>query len=114
VPVVQRPDGHFIIYTNNLNTVDIFNTLQALPAYNHLLKVAVDVILAGDHHLQVLHVPGVENGVMNALSCSRFDQALHLAPGLKISPFKPWTWCPDDGGAITFQPPRQTLGVAKL
>ena len=49
-----RGSGCFIIYTDNSNTVDIFNTLQALPPYNHLLKSAVNILNFGDHDMHVL------------------------------------------------------------
>jgi hypothetical protein len=80
-----RINGCFIIFTDNSNTVDIFNTLRALPPYNHLLKTAVDILNLGDHDLRVLHVPGVDNEVADALSRAKFHHALDLTPGLKIS-----------------------------
>ena len=40
-----------IIYTNNLNTADIFNSFLALPAYNHILKAAIDILVSGQHDL---------------------------------------------------------------
>lgn len=49
--------GRFIIFTDNLNTVNIFNSLRALPDYNHLLKATVEILNYGDHDLHVLHVP---------------------------------------------------------
>jgi len=78
-----------VIYTNNSNTVDIFCSLQALPAYNHLLVAAVDIILAGNHNLHVLHVSRLDNQVADALSRSNFELALDLVPGLKIITFEP-------------------------
>lgn len=48
--------GRFVIYTDNLNTVDIFSSLSALPSYNVLLHEAVDLLYGGDHSLRVLHV----------------------------------------------------------
>lgn len=106
--------GHFIIYTDNSNTVDIFNTLRALPPYNHLLKTAIDILNHGDHDMRVLHVPGVDNAVADALSRAKFHYALELVPNLRIFTFDPWSWSPDDKGSITFQPPRDTLGENKL
>jgi len=87
-----------VIFTDNLNTVQIFNSLGCLPAYNHLLRRSVDILLANDIDLHVLHVPSDQNGVADALSRCQFSSALTLIPDLRISPF---------------QPPRWTLGAAQ-
>jgi hypothetical protein len=34
-----------VIYTDNMNTVQIFNSLTCLPEYNHLLRRSVDILL---------------------------------------------------------------------
>ena len=109
-----RGNGRFVIYTDNSNTVDIFNTLRALPPYNHLLKTAVDILNLGNHDLRVLHVPGVDNAVADALSRSHFHRALTLAPGLKIASFEPWSWTPGFQRPLAFKPPRGTLGADLL
>jgi len=70
--------SRFIIYTNNLNTVDIFSSLSALPAYNILLREAVNLLMAGHHDLRVLHVNGEENTVADALSQANFPWAFEL------------------------------------
>lgn len=113
----RTPPGRsarFVIYTDNSNTVDIFCTLRALPPYNHILKTAIDILYLGDYDLRVLHVPGVDNAVADALSRSDFSRALYLAPELKIFTFEPWSWTPHESGSLTFQPPRGTLGVDEL
>jgi len=81
-----------IIYTDNLNTVQIFNTLGCLPSYNHILRRSVDLLLSTGIDLRVLHVPGEQNSVADALSRCNFEKALFLASGLKISPFQPPRW----------------------
>ena len=106
-------EGRFVVFTDNSNTVDIFNTLRALPPYNNILKAAVDIINKGDHNIRVLHVPGAENTVADALSRADFQRALDAVPDLKISTFEPWDWAPKADGSITFQPPRRMLGVEK-
>ena len=106
----SQVEGRFVIYTDNSNTVDIFSSLRALPPYNHLLKTAVDILDSGRHDLRVLHVPGVDNAVADALSRRDFMRAIALTPGLKIANFEPWSWSPNDAGSIIFQPPRDTLG----
>jgi hypothetical protein len=107
-------NNRFIIYTDNSNTVDIFSSLRALPPYNHLLKTAIDILNTGDNDMRVLHVPGVDNAVADALSRTNFQRALDLVPGLQIFNFEPWAWSPNESGSITFQPPRGTLGVDPL
>ena len=83
----KTPRGsRVLIYTDNKNTVDIFRSLCCLPAYNHLLKTAVDILLCNSFSLQVLHVPGKENVVADALSCIQFSVTLHHEPGLNPSP----------------------------
>jgi hypothetical protein len=77
--------SRFIIYTDNLNTVNIFSSLNALPAYNILLQEAVNLLLVGHHDLCVLHVVGKENFIADALSC----ESLNFIHSYKInfSPF---------------------------
>ena len=78
-----------IIYTDNSNTVDIFRSFHCLPAYNPLLKTAVNIILSNDYSLRVLHVPGSENVVADALSRVKFSVALQLEPLLRLALFNP-------------------------
>ena len=105
-----QEEGRFVLYTDNSNTVDIFSSLRALPPYNHLLKTAVDILDLGNHDMRVLHVPGVDNAVTDALLRADFKRAIDLAPGLKIANFEPWSWAPGSDGSVIFQPPRGTLG----
>jgi len=110
---LHRSGGYLVVFTDNSNTVDIFNTLRALPPYNNILKAAVDIITEGDHSLHVLHIPGVENVVADALSRADFQRALNVIPNLKLSTFEPWNWDPKASSSPTFQPPQRTLGVVK-
>ncbi|PBK83568.1 hypothetical protein ARMGADRAFT_1048413 [Armillaria gallica] len=59
------------IKTDNSNTVDLFDSLCALPAYNSLLRTSVDLLISSDIDLHVLHIPGVHNVVADAISFSR-------------------------------------------
>jgi len=81
-----------VIYTDNLNTVQIFNSLACLPAYNHLLRSSVDILLSTKIDLRVLHILGEHNRIADALSRCQFTLALKIAPGLRISPFQPPQW----------------------
>jgi hypothetical protein len=76
--------------------------------------LAVDILQAGQHDLRVIHVPGAENGVADALSRLNLTTALQLAPNLKVSPFDPWTWSHNTNGSLSFLPPRSTLGPRDL
>ena len=85
------------IFTDNFNTVGMFNTLAALPQLNWLLLSAVDTLLAHDLDFRVFHIPGHENVVADHLSRGRLAEAVASAPGLCVH---------------TFEPPRDTLGAA--
>ncbi|KAF8983037.1 hypothetical protein BDQ17DRAFT_1394002 [Cyathus striatus] len=65
-------------------------------AFNHLLKLAVDALLWEDYQLCVLHIPGDENHVADALSHQHFDCAFLHDPKLSLH---------------SFQPPQDVLGV---
>lgn len=83
------PGSKIVIYTDNSNTVDVFRTLRCLPPYNHLLRTAVDIMIAHDFSVRVLHVPGEENVVADALSRVMFSVALASEPDLKLFTFHP-------------------------
>lgn len=85
------------VFTDNQNTVDIFNSLSAEPVYNTILKIAVDDIIAVNVDLRVLHIAGKQNVVADAISRCRFNDALAVQPNLTI---------------LDFQPPQEALGVA--
>ena len=87
-----------IIFTDNTNTVDMFNSMRGLPAYNYILRSSVDIRLATGHQLRVLHVPGHENDVADAISRRQLVRAMSLHPGLRLR---------------FFEPPRLPLGVAR-
>ncbi|KAJ6471578.1 hypothetical protein C8R47DRAFT_1324901 [Mycena vitilis] len=75
------------VYTDSLNSVDIFNSLKALPVYNEILKSTVDIQLRHGLDLRVLHVPGANNKVADAISRWGNALAVQLVPGLSIHPF---------------------------
>lgn len=86
------------IYSDNQNTVDIFNSLHAQPLYNPLLKYAVNILISGSHKLKVLHIPGELNICADLLSRRKFEDAHNLFPSLSI---------------FNFQPPQELLGAVK-
>ena len=86
--------------------------LNALPAYNVLIREAVNLIYDKKHNLQVLHVCGEENTVADALSRANFDLALQLQPDLTIHQFEPYVRL-KRGDTYSLKPPRNMLGAAK-
>jgi hypothetical protein len=87
-----------VVYTDNQNTVDIWHSLKASGPYNKLLITAIDDMINFKFEVRVVHVPGVDNIVADALSRFNNAYALRLVPDLVIS---------------TFQPPLGMLGAYK-
>ena len=81
--------SRLLIYTDNDNTVAIFNTLRCLPHYNDILIDAADTLICHNLNLRVLHVPGELNFVADAISRNNFALAEQHVPGIVISPFLP-------------------------
>ena len=92
------PASWILIYTDNNNTIAIFNTLQCLPQYNLILINAADISIISNIHLRVLHIPGELNHIADAISCKNFSLAKQYVPDLIIS---------------SFLPPRLPLGASK-
>lgn len=84
----ERP-ARLTILTDNSNTVDMFDSLGARPAYNEILRLSVDIRVSSHIDLRVLHVPGKDNNVADAISRNAFDAAKLFAPGLAIGTFEP-------------------------
>jgi len=92
------PGSRLAIFSDNMNSVSMFNSLAALSVYNGLLTLAVDAIISSNLDFRVFFIPGVDNVVADALSRWHNDIACSEAPGLSIH---------------TFQPPQNALGAAK-
>ncbi|KIJ66315.1 hypothetical protein HYDPIDRAFT_61092, partial [Hydnomerulius pinastri MD-312] len=88
--------GRLAVFTDNLNTVQLFNSLAALPTMNWMVLQVVDALLSADIDFRVFHVPGIHNIVADHLSRLRNELAIQASPGLQIS---------------SFLPPRRTLGA---
>ncbi|KIY46252.1 hypothetical protein FISHEDRAFT_75807 [Fistulina hepatica ATCC 64428] len=84
-----NPPPRLLVWTDNTNTVDMFNSLHALPPYNPLLITAVDLLMHTDCQLRVLHVSGADNRIADALSRFQNSLAIHLSPHLHIASFRP-------------------------
>ena len=88
----EFPITKLTVYTDNLNTVQMFNSLSALPAYNGILKAAVDHLLLDVHNfiqLWVVHVPGHLNTIADTLSCGELHTVIDTIPGITINLFSP-------------------------
>jgi hypothetical protein len=86
------PLNKLVIYTDNLNTVHMFNTLSALPAYNDILKNAVDQLLSDIDNpiqLRVIHISGESNTVADALSRGQLHTVVDYVPHITINTFSP-------------------------
>ena len=64
-----------LIYTDNDNTVAIFNMFRCLPHYNPILINAAEACITSDIQLRVLHIPGDQNCVADAISRNNFSLA---------------------------------------
>ncbi|KAF5366530.1 hypothetical protein D9758_008949 [Tetrapyrgos nigripes] len=51
------------IFTDNTNTINIFNKLKATPSYNPILITAVNLLLKYHTQLWVYHIPGDQNHI---------------------------------------------------
>jgi hypothetical protein len=71
---------------------------------NGIIKASVDLRLHNEVDIRVLHIPGEDNQIADALSRMDFDRALSLRPSLMISSFTPF--CPDADD----EPPQPKLG----
>lgn len=70
----------------------MFNSLSALPAYNGILKAAVDHLLLDVHNfiqLWVVHVPGHLNTIADTLSRGELHTVIDTIPGITINLFSP-------------------------
>ena len=79
---------HLVVYTDNQNTADIWHSLKAAAPYNSTLIHSIDWLIKNNIDACVLHVPGIENQVADALSRFNNALALRLVPGLKLGLFE--------------------------
>lgn len=78
-----------VIFTDNTNTVDMFNSLRTNPSHNPILITAVNILLEQNADLRVMHIPGEMNVVADCLSRFNNTGATMLVPGLQTAPFIP-------------------------
>ncbi|KAF8438802.1 hypothetical protein L210DRAFT_3403684 [Boletus edulis BED1] len=81
--------GRLAVFMDNLNSVQMFNSFAALPAFNWMLIAVADAVIERDIDFRVLHVPGTHNIIADLLSRFRNSDALQLEPRLTIHSFQP-------------------------
>ncbi|KJA29284.1 hypothetical protein HYPSUDRAFT_1076182 [Hypholoma sublateritium FD-334 SS-4] len=93
--LISSNRSKILMYTDNSNVFDIFNSFRGNSDMNELLKCAADILIDGDHSLRVIHIPGVNNTVADALSRGEFKRVIDASPGLIIRPFQPLSFSPN-------------------
>ncbi|KAL4252527.1 hypothetical protein AB1N83_014297 [Pleurotus pulmonarius] len=94
--LTHRPK-RLAIYSDSMNTVQIFDSMRADKPYNAILFAACDILIASNIDLRVYHIPGSENIVADALSRSLFHVAahimtLHLRPNARQPQRQAWPY----------------------
>jgi len=92
------PIHHMLIYTDSLNSVEMFNTLNAQDGYKDILLFTVHILMTCNISLCMFHIPGTDNVIADALSRHLPGSAVRLSLDLQIH---------------HFQPPRTMLGCAE-
>jgi hypothetical protein len=77
--------NRLVIYTDNMNTVHMFNSLSALPAYNDILKSAITL----SSSVSFIYISGESNTVADALSHGQLHTVVDNVPGITIDTFSP-------------------------
>lgn len=89
IPNMTEIPSKMLIYTDNSNTVAMFNSLRAHPPYNTILLVAVDILQQYDVDLWAEFIPGYSNRVVDTLSWFQNKHLLMLAPAASFFDFEP-------------------------
>ncbi|KIJ24645.1 hypothetical protein M422DRAFT_194440 [Sphaerobolus stellatus SS14] len=96
---LPKPPRRLLVYTDSLDSVEMFHSLRAKDGYNELLLLVVDLLMSNRISLRVCHVAGTYNSIADAISRGLFDLARQLAPTIQIG---------------LFEPPRDALGEGEL
>jgi hypothetical protein len=86
--LTHRP-RRLLIYTDSMNTVEMFGSMRADPGYNTILMESVNILIDSGISLRVFHIPGERNAIADALSRSMFDTVRTQQPHLKLAIFQP-------------------------
>jgi hypothetical protein len=86
---LPSPPNKLAIYTDNLNTVNMFNSMKASGPYNFLLRFVVDLLIDFDIDLRVYHISGNHNLIADALSRFNVTFLLSHYPNITINSYTP-------------------------
>ena len=86
---LRHPPRRLAVFTDNLNSVQMFSSFRALPIYNDILRFVASIMTSCTLDVRVWHVPGIDNPVADSLSRGLFALAQQYSPGLVINPFIP-------------------------
>jgi hypothetical protein len=89
VETLTRRPHRLLIYTDSMNTVEMFSSMRADPGYNTILMESVNILIDTGISLRVFHIPGEKNAIADALSRSMFDTVRTQQPHLKLAIFQP-------------------------
>ena len=79
-----------LVFTDSLNTVEMFNSLRSTDSYTELLLFAMCILLTLTLiTLCVFHIPGTDNFIADALSCQLLATAASYLLGLQVHLFQP-------------------------
>ncbi|KIJ39559.1 hypothetical protein M422DRAFT_174987 [Sphaerobolus stellatus SS14] len=86
---LHPPQRRLLVYTDLLDSDEMFHSLRAGEGYNELLLFVTERLIDQHISLRVCHVAGVNNPVADAISRGLFQLASQLVPGIRIGFFEP-------------------------
>lgn len=87
---LPTPPPHLLIWTDSLDSVAIFDFLQAREACHNVLVLAVaKLILISGIDLRIQHISGKENLCADLLSHLLLDNFFHAFPSYQVHHFEP-------------------------
>lgn len=86
---LPRRPSRLAIFTDNLNTVQVFASLRAYGAYNDIIRYACSVLILTHIDLRVWHILGDRNIIADALSRQMLHVVRNYYPTIQLSTFIP-------------------------
>lgn len=86
---LRPPPKRLVIFCDNENTVSIFNSMKAYGLYNGILLLASTLLIRANMELRVVWLRGTTNTIADAISRSKFADAVNACPSLIIGHFTP-------------------------